>query len=475
MDEEALKTMAREFIALMKNLGIFGKDEGKWSAGIKLSPSEMQFADEGLMNDFQGVFFGRSNNGVTEFYYNPPHELKLEHDDDYDENIGIWKKAVPKAIQAAKSTRTLVETGISAPKSSSELRSWDSRKISRYLLGEAENYEALYACIIAQLENVDSAEARNAIDQLTALMETTTESVPKTKKAVKKYDEDDLANQMSAMSMKAKARSPSPKKSSPKARSPSPKKSSPKKSSPLKGGATEEQLVEQYERLSAEKDDVEKKLSSTASALVRKKLNERIAKLNIQISEIVDLMNKLGFGRTRLQANRRMSRRRSMKKTRKTSRRTSKIKTKRKARRSGRSMKRNKRRTSKSKIIKKGIIKKGILKKGFGSTIYGLQGGMQNGPIYPGVYPMTLKVNEALPNLNNVKRTYSVNGFGAGPVSRRRRNSPPTRRRSPHRESKINDDEEGEKIPVEHIAKLLQEKKKNLTRRFGSCGCDDDE
>jgi hypothetical protein len=38
---------------------------------------------------------------------------------------------------------------------------------------------------------------------------------------------------------------------------------------------------------------------------------------------------------------------------------------------------------------------------------------MQSGPIYSGVYPMTLKVNETLPNLNNVTRSYSLNEFGA--------------------------------------------------------------
>jgi hypothetical protein len=377
-----------DIIALMKGNHIYGKEPGKWVAVTIAEAKPRQFVDHAAINDFYGVVFRyNEEDGSSSDHFNPPAELNLEHDDIYGKNKGFWKKFVAKEIKAV---RTLVETGISAPVTSSSLRSWDSKKISKYLLGEAENYEALYACIVAQLENVPTNEARNAIEQLTALMETTTEPVQKTQKSLQiDDDEDELVKKMQAVNIK---------KPSPKKRSPSPKRSSPEG----KPNTTEQQLTEQYERLSSEKDEAESKLSKTNSEGLRKILTKKIENLNDKLSKLESDMEKLGFGRSRLKPYRRKSRRMSNKKMKLLTRRTSKVKAIIKVRKSRRSLKKNKRRTSKSKK----------LKKSFGSTIYGLQGGMQSGPIYDGVYPMTLKVNETLPNLNNVKRSYTLNEFG---------------------------------------------------------------
>jgi hypothetical protein len=390
MSSEALRKNALEMIQLLRQHNFpVGKGEGQWRAIPISEPESENFEDEGQMNDFTGVLFMQG----SDKFYNAPEELGVERNSN-----GTWSKFVAPEIRAAKGIRTDIETGISAPKSSSELRSWDSRKISKYLLGEAENYEALYACIIAQLENVPTDEARNSIEQLHALMETITEPVSKTKKVLEVQDEEEeLSKAMEKMTVTKK------KVASPKAK---PKSPSPKKpvSPPKKDLAKLEKLIATYKKKLEEKQPT----ASVADAIAR------LAKeLGVSDDDLGDNYDFYGFGRSRLQANRRKSRRRSTKKVKKMTHRTSKAK--RKVRTSGRSMKRNKRRTSKQKTGKK--LSK--FKKSFGSAIYGLQGGMQNGPIYSGVYPMTLKVNSALPNLNNVKRSFSLNEFGT-----RKRQSP---------------------------------------------------
>ncbi len=403
--QESLNKRALELIALMKTNGLpTGKKEGQWRAGGRPEPTVMNFEDIGEVDDFTGVFFVQTINGEPVNFFNPPEELGLEHDDSYGEHEGYWKKFVPREIKAA---RTLIETGISAPKSSAELRSWDSRKISKYLLGEAENYEALYVCIIPQLENVGTPEARIAIDQLTELMETKTDPVPRKHAKVLKQDdeeEDVISQGMERMSVKK-----SPPK--PKTKVPSPKKPSPKKPSspPKKDLAKFEKLITVYKKKLEDKQP---------TATVADSISRLAKELGIDDDELGDKYDFYGFGRSRLQPNRRKSRRRSNRKVKTMKMKMTMIKrrmsgVKRKVRRtSGKSLKKSKRRTSKRKISKK------LLKKCFGSAIYGLQGGMQSGPIYQGVYPMTLKVNETLPNLNNVKRTYLLNEFGAKKIRR---------------------------------------------------------
>ena len=411
MSSETLKKNALDMIRLLKENGIAGKGEGQWRAGFKADPTTMNFEDKGEVDNFTGVFFVQVNNGEDDNFFEPPSELGLEHDDSHGKLKGYWKTFVPQEIKAV---RTLVETGISAPKSSSELRSWDSRKISKYLLGEADSYEALYACLISQLENVSTPEAQNAIEQLTALMETTT--VPVSKKVLHVKDpEDELVRKMEALSVSPKRRSPSPKRHSP--------KGSPKADEKMN------KLIDKYKKKLSAKEDT----ATIADAI------KRLAKeLNLNSDYMEETYDFYGFGQSRLKPFRRMSKRN--KKFKMTTRRTSRFK--RKIRRSGRSLKKNRRRTSKGKTNTK-------MRKNFGSSIYGLQGGLQNGPIYSGVYPMTLKVNETLPNLNNVKRTYALNEFGKP----KRRKSP---RKSPRR-SKSN------------FGCGLY----GCGRSFGSCGCGD--
>jgi hypothetical protein len=380
----------KNLIVLMKAAGIFGGEPGQWKAVAIQEPKSKDFADVGTIDEFKGTAFRLfGDEASTSDYFEPPSELGLEHDDAYGKEEGFWKKFVPKEIKAV---RGLVETGISAPKTSSELKSWDSRKISKYLLGEAENYEALYACIISQLENVPTEEARNAIEQLNALMETTTEPVPRTGKSLDQDDEEEISRAMESLSMKKKKAASPPK---PKVKTPSPKVKAKTPSPPKRDLAKLEKLIATYHQ----KVEAGQPTKAVADAIAR------LAKeLGVTDDELAE-RDFYGFGRSSLQPNRRRSRRRSAKKTKKMARRTSKAK--RKVRTSGQSLKKNKRRTSKHKTKK---VSK--FKKSFGSTIYGLQGGMQNGPIYKGVYPMTLKVNETLPNLNNVKRTYALNEFG---------------------------------------------------------------
>jgi hypothetical protein len=388
--QESLTNKAKELIALMrsKGLSVGRKEDGQWTVGVRPNANgdsrTLDFEDIGTIDNFTGNFFVKVINGRDVYYFNPPGELGLEHDDSYDSDQGYWKKQVLREIKAA---RNLVDSGISAPKSSSELRSWDSHKISKYLLGEAENYEVLYACIISQLRNVNTNEAQTAIEQLTELMETKTDPVQRTKKSSKvdEGDIDELAKGFENMNTKPRQKIDSPKKPS----------SPPKKASP-KGSEKMDKLIAKYKQRVLEKGDT----ATMADAI--KRLG---AELGFNSEYMEDKYDFYGFGRSRHQPNRRKSRRRSNKKVKTMMmkmRRTSGVK--RKVRRtSGKSLKKNKHRTSRKKSTKKS----------FGSTIYGLQGGMQNGPIYKGVFPMTLKVNETLPNLNNVKRSFSLNEFGA--------------------------------------------------------------
>jgi hypothetical protein len=448
MNASEITDKAKIIVGLLKNekYNLFGTNEGQWKVVVKSTPSLVEFVDIDPVENFIGSFF-RHSDGVSN-YFNPPDELGLVHDDSLGKHNGFWKQFVPKEIQAVRGLPT--SGGMSAPKSSAELRSWDSRRISKYLLGEAENYEALYACIISQLENVPTNEAQLAIEQLTSLMETTTETVSRPK-VLRVDDEDEISRKMEALKIK---RGNSPKK-------PSPKKPSPKKPSPSSAGEDDEMIIE-YE---IKRKDFQKELIAARRAKDDKKIKYYAAEIK-DVEEMLKQL-KLGFGRSRLKPNRRRkSRRTSHKRMTMMTRRTSRIK--RKTVKSFRSLKK--------KIGKRTSRKK--LRKGFGSSIYGLQGGMQSGPIFPGVYPMSLSVNETLPNLNNVKRSYSLNEFGkkraSGRVSLRRKQSGLF---------KLN--RTGKKVKNSEIATVISSDDSNSCgscgscgksgRSFGSCGCGVDE
>ena len=45
----------------------------------------------------------------------------------------------------------MLESDFTSVASTSTLRTWDARKISKFLLSESENYDSLFACILSQL------------------------------------------------------------------------------------------------------------------------------------------------------------------------------------------------------------------------------------------------------------------------------------------------------------------------------------
>jgi hypothetical protein len=440
MSDSEIKDQTLKIIRLMKDVGIFGNEPNLWRPVHVPSsePKTRNFVDKGTIDDFYGTYFRLyGEDGTENNYFNPPSEIGLEHDNLHGSTNGFWKKYVPREIKAV---RTLVETGIAAPKSSSELRSWDARKISKYLLGESENYEALYACIIAQLENVHTDDARNAIEQLSTLLETTTEPVSRTKALHIDEDEEEISRGFESMNIKPKARAASPKT---KATSPKTKAASPKTGTNEKM----DKLIEKYRAKLSNKEST----ASVADAI--KRLAEELGLDSDFMEEQYDFY---GFGRSRLKPFRRTSRRRSNKKTKTLIHRTSKAK--RKVRTSGGSLKKNKRRTSKRKTTKK-------LTKSFGSSIYGLQGGMQNGPLYAGVYPMTLKVNETLPNLNNVKRTYTLNEFGS------KKNKSPRRRTSKETGKVVDRRGRNKSNKTSMIATVVDSRNDDGGSSFGCGGC----
>ena len=360
---ELLKREAKDLLGMMKNNGIVvGKEENEWRTGFRAEPVTVNFLDKGTVDNFTGVLFAKTINGETVYFFNPPEEItsQLVHDDRHAKNEGYWVKYVPREITAS---RTLVETGISAPKSSSELRNWDSRRLSKYIISEAENYETVLVCIISQLENVGTVEAKTAINQLTELLLTVTGE-----KMVVEDDGDDgdISEKMQGLKVSPRAKNtPHPSKRNTPPPPPPPRAASPPRAAPPNGSEKMDKLIAKYKQRIEEKGDT----GTIADAI------KRLAKeLSFDSDYMEENYDFYGFGRSRLQSNRRrkrMSRKR---------------------------MSRKKYRNSTSSRSRKS----------FGSLIYGLQ----SGPKYQGVYPMHLKVNETFPNLNNVKRSYSLNEFG---------------------------------------------------------------
>jgi len=367
-------------------------------------PLPKSFEDHATVDNFYGVIFKRDN--LNHFY--PPSGSGLVHDDRYPKNAGFWKE---DSVVMRATTRTLVEHGRTAPKSSDELRGWSSAELARILL-EGANLAEIIACLSSQLYNVKDEQAQDALRQLTNLMETTSEHVERPAKGSKsKSAEESLEESFQGLSVQT------PKKMSPKAKPKSPPKSPPRAKSPPKSSgnpnsnsAKEAELVKlmaRYNKMVQEK----KSTQNIADSIKR-----LAAELGHDDDYMADKHDFYGFGRSGLKPlRRRMSRRLSFKRTKMLLRRTSGHKKRRPSRR--RSLKKMMKRTSKKKSGKPSRPTK--FKKSFGSSIYGLQGGLQSGPVYSGVYPMTLRVNESFPNLNNVKRTYALNEFGTKKLRRK--------------------------------------------------------
>jgi len=401
---------------LLKSEGIYKKEPGKWHLTVQTGEQQI-FKDIGKITNYYGIVFKKivgieNDKEIYENYFRPPNEINVEHDDTYDTHVGIWKAQAQEPAHIVR-PRAQQEHRAAGLKSSSELRALGAREIAKYLLDEADNYQPIYACIVEQLKGMDksSKEIQTVTEQLDNLFRSTVEE--ESGKEGKK-----------------------PKKTSPTSPKTSPKTKPKKVSKPvISMDVDEEALLSDSEakavanpELQEEMEELETKIKAfkaqaksatnpTAKATWKKRLAEAE-------KEYDELLRNLGFGRRRRKSNRRRQR--------KTSRRTSRHKRvkhrrsnrnlTRKGLKTGRSLKKHRKRTSRKLNIKgKGIkaTRVSTKRKSFGSSIYGLQGGMQTGPIYSGVYPMTLTTKETLPNLFNVKRTYSLNEFGRGRGRRR--------------------------------------------------------
>ena len=466
---DLIEKFGKHISKLLKDANILSKTvvKDKWTLGVAQGKNTYVFEDRDPVDKYCGFFFKTlDESGADKFYFYPPEEIKnkLEQSSEHPADMGIWvakrtspkkksaKKTSPSKIVAKKTSpkkslitspskivvkktspskivvkKTSPKKLITSPKklitspkkkkvdliekitdegardydftsvtSTSELRDWDPRKISKYLLNESPSYEALLACIITQLDRVGGEEAKTASQQLYTLMKTTTDEAPKSPRISPRKNK----------TTPIKTKSPSPKLiSRSKSKSPSPKLKSPglSKTTTMSPSSMEKELERIAETISSN----EEKLKTTTNNVARNIILKRIKELEEKQNE---LFNKLGFGRTRLQSNRRHNR------VRKISKRVSlkKISRRRTPRKRTSRKRAFKRRTSKvSKLQRKKktsraraklLRRKSKKSKKFGSVIYGLQ----DGPAYTGVYPMTLDVIGTPPNLFNVKRTFSL-------------------------------------------------------------------
>ena len=428
MDPELLsllKQNVKDIVQSLKDKGIYGKDtkaEGEWWIAAAQGGETHKFVDRTApIEHYIGVIFFTKEDGNIEKHFNPPHELNLEHDSSQKKTQGFWVKKTAEKFEEDSHDRTAPEYDFTSVASTNELRSWDARKIAKFLLSESESYDALYACILSQLESVPGDRARQIAEQLRNLMKSTAgaKTSPGKKKKVVETEEG----------AKSPRRSPSPRRPpSPKAKSPSPK-AKPKTPSPrspkgdLSPGALErrEELAKLQKRLAAYNKGLDKPGAD------KEKITAAIKKLMKDIAAVEEDIETLGFGRISRKSNRRasktkgkVSRRRSSKKKRLgLLRRTSKghrkyfedlksLKKTRLRRVSRRKVGRVRKASGGRKVSgRKGGRKVRRASRGrkgskrFGSTIYGLQGGLDSGTVYSGVYPISLNMQETLPNLTH--------------------------------------------------------------------------
>lgn len=382
--QERMKDIYHENAITLRNMfSEMNVPEDISKMSYKAKPTTVNFTDEGTINNFVGVFFKNSNGD----YYNLPPELEnsfnmRRHDDGTISVNPVQVFREPEHQQANVPMRH----GMQAPASIEEMRNWDTRRISNYLLNETENYQALYACIIAQLRNDDSPAANTAIQQLSALMNT---------ESGIEHRHEGLDTKFAEMDLSEKRGRGSPKKGSPTSTRKRPTESRMSQPSATSSEEKLRRLIDMYTEALNKKDE------RTVMALTDS-INRLGNQLGIDFSTEGMKWGYFGFGRSSLQPNRR--RRRGSKLA---GRRMSRLRRRRVARRMSmsvakRGVRRVARRTSRR-------VARRTSRRGFGSTIYGLQGG---GSSYNGVNPMSFKVSETLPNLNNVVRTYKLNEFG---------------------------------------------------------------
>ncbi len=388
-------------------------EPGKWKALPKVSGGPHNFKDKGNVESYYGTVFrlGTQNDKYEDYFY-PPAELNLVHDDLYPKEQGVW---VSKQAKIMKVSRDVQESAIAPPTSSAELRSWDTRKISKFLLSEAESYEALYACIISQLEHAKTDQAALAISQIRKLLQAQP-NVPIDNEYIKEREIDHKIYDTKRKEERVIHQE---------------EEEEEEEEEGEEEGLTEDQIEQEYDELTNQLEKLKIEVKEL-SGLKKKTTSGKIARIETRLEELEELSEKFGFGRARLQSNRgrrtskmkRTSRkkmsRKKMSRTKRTSKknlailnRNSRLK---RMSRSNKKFKRVSRRTSGKKLqhkrnrrsLKKTIKRRTSLKtRNFGSEIYGLQGGNLS---YPGVQPMHLEVPNELPNLDNVVRNYTVSG-----------------------------------------------------------------
>ncbi len=280
-------------------------------------------------------------------------------------------------------TRTKTETG--SVYSSSTLRTWDAPQIASFLMNEAESYEAVLECVLREVQQKEGTEAKAVAESIKKIIGSIGVGPDLGVASKGEIDEDEEEYEEEFQVTRT----------SPKQRSPSPKKSEGDKDK-------FEELMEKYHKKAKEK-------KPTASLV--DKLTRMAEKLRIDEETLEDEYDFYGFGRASRKSNRR-----------KFSRRKGKRRVGKKVRR--KSALRKTRKFSKAKKVYH-RPRKALRSRTFGSpfaagssgSIYGLQ----DGPVWPGVFPMGLNVRGAGANILNVERGYRL--FGAKSRTRKRRYS----------------------------------------------------
>jgi hypothetical protein len=137
MDPTVLKQKAIDIISLLKGAKpkLFEKDaEGKWWIKAAQGADTYKFVDHTPIDNYVGIVFLTKEGGTVEQHFNPPDEINLMHDSNFPKNQGFWVKRPAEEFEGETHERNPTEYDFTSVASTNDLRSWDARKIAKFLL-----------------------------------------------------------------------------------------------------------------------------------------------------------------------------------------------------------------------------------------------------------------------------------------------------------------------------------------------------
>lgn len=198
-----LKDKLKETYTILNDLFAEHDLADDWIVKARSIPGEVVFVDNGdevVVKDHVGIYFVNTKNDKK--YYNPPVKVIKKLVNDTSDGFSAWylvdgsKKSKPsrasKGSKPSKNSRgskgskvsknshddiderviiaNIANVGVAVPRSS-ELKSWDNRKITSYLLNESSDYSAIFTCLQAKIMNSGEAGALKILSEIADMME----------------------------------------------------------------------------------------------------------------------------------------------------------------------------------------------------------------------------------------------------------------------------------------------------------------